>query len=45
MIENGQVNTETLISHLIPLEDLGKGFEIVKSLQGLKVMLDINDLE
>lgn len=45
MIENGLVNTETLISHLIPLEDLGKGFEIVKNLQGLKVMLDINDLE
>jgi len=27
------------------LEELGKGFEIVKNLQGLKVMLDINDLE
>lgn len=45
MIESGQVNTETLISHLLPLEELGKGFEIVKSLKGLKVMLDINDLE
>jgi len=45
MIESGQVNTETLISHLLPLEELGKGFEIVKSLKGLKVMLDVNDLE
>jgi L-iditol 2-dehydrogenase len=45
MIESGQVNTETLISHLIPLEELGEGFEIVKSLQGLKIMLDVNDLE
>jgi L-iditol 2-dehydrogenase len=45
MIESGQVNTETLISHMLPLEELGKGFEIVKSLKGLKVMLDINDLE
>ena len=42
MIESGLVNTETLISHLIPLEDLGKGFEIVKSLQGLKIKLDVN---
>ncbi|PKO07232.1 MAG: threonine dehydrogenase [Chloroflexi bacterium HGW-Chloroflexi-3] len=45
MIESGQVNTEILISHMLPLEELGKGFEIVKSLKGLKVMLDINDLE
>jgi L-iditol 2-dehydrogenase len=45
MIESGQVNTETLISHLLPLEELGKGFEIVKSLKGLKVMLTVNELE
>ncbi len=45
MIESGQVNTETLISHMLPLEELGKGFEIVKSLQGLKVMLNVSDLE
>jgi len=45
MIESGQVNTETLISHLLTLEELGKGFEIVKSLKGLKVMLDVNNLE
>ncbi len=45
MIETGQVNTETLISHLLPLEDLGKGFEVMKTLKGLKIMLDVNDLE
>ena len=41
-IETGLVNTETLISHLLPLEELAQGFEIVKSRSGLKVMLDVN---
>lgn len=45
MIESGQVKTETLISHLLPLEEVAKGFGIVKRLEGLKVMLDVNDLE
>ena len=42
LIEDGHVNTESLISHLLPLEELGKGFEIVKNAQGLKVMMEIN---
>ncbi len=41
-IQNGQVNTEALISHLLPLEELGKGLEIVKNREGLKVMLEVN---
>ncbi len=43
LIENGQVNTETLISHLLPLEELGKGLEFVKNRQGLKVMIQVNE--
>ncbi|MEA4908350.1 MAG: alcohol dehydrogenase catalytic domain-containing protein [Chloroflexi bacterium] len=42
MIESGQVKTETLISHLLPLEELGKGFDIVKNRQGLKIMMNVN---
>lgn len=42
MIESGQVKTEALISHLLPLEELGKGFEIVKKREGLKVMVRVN---
>jgi threonine dehydrogenase-like Zn-dependent dehydrogenase len=42
LIETGQVKTETLISHLLPLEELGTGFEIVKNRQGLKVMLEVD---
>jgi len=42
MIETGKVNTETLISHMLPLEELGKGFEIVRNRQGLKVMLEVD---
>jgi len=41
-IQNGQVDTESLISHLLPLEDLGKGLEIVKNREGLKVMIEVN---
>ncbi|NOZ73731.1 MAG: alcohol dehydrogenase catalytic domain-containing protein [Chloroflexi bacterium] len=42
LIENGQVDTESLISHLLPLEELGRGFEIVQNTAGLKVMIDVN---
>ena len=41
-IENGQVNTVSLISHLLPLEQLEEGFQLVKSRQGLKVMIEVN---
>lgn len=43
LIEDGLVDTESLISHLLPLEELGDGFEIVKNAQGLKVMMQIGD--
>jgi len=42
LIENGQVDVESLISHLLPLEELGKGFEIVQNTAGLKVMIEVN---
>lgn len=45
LIESGQINTETLISHVLPLEKLGEGLEIVKNREGLKVMLNINEME
>ncbi len=42
LIQTQQVNTESLISHLFPLEDLGQGFEVVKNRQGMKVMIEVN---
>lgn len=39
LIESGQVKTETLISHIVPLEEVGRGIGIVKNRQGLKVMI------
>ena len=42
LIESGQVQTEPLISHLLPLEELRQGIEIVQKAEGHKVMLDIN---
>ena len=40
-IEAGQVELESLISHLLPLEKLQEGFEIVLNRQGLKVMAEV----
>ena len=40
-IETNQVKVEELISHLIPLEELQTGFELVKNQQGFKVMAEI----
>ena len=42
LIQTRQVDTESLISHLFPLEDLGQGFEVVKNRQGMKVMIEVN---
>ncbi len=42
MIETGQVNTETLISHLLPLTEVGHGFELVAKTAGLKIMIEVN---
>jgi L-iditol 2-dehydrogenase len=41
-IENGQVNTLDLISHVLPLEELDRGFDLVKNRQGLKVIVEVN---
>jgi L-iditol 2-dehydrogenase len=41
-IENGQVRTEELISHLLPLESLAEGIELVRSRQGLKVVVEVH---
>lgn len=40
-IETGQLKVEELISHLLPLEALQQGFELVKNQQGFKVMVEI----
>lgn len=43
LIASGQVNTEALISHLLPLAELGRGFDLVRNRQGLKVMIQVNE--
>ena len=40
-IENGQVQVEPLISHIVPLEKLDEGFGIVLNRQGFKVMAEV----
>jgi threonine dehydrogenase-like Zn-dependent dehydrogenase len=40
-IENGQVRTADLVSHVLPLEALGQGLELVKNRVGLKVVVEV----
>ena len=42
LIQDGIVNTEDLVSHLLPLEELGRGFEMGKNTEGLKIMIEVN---
>ena len=42
LIQTKQVDTESLISHVFPLEDLRQGFDVVKNQQGMKVMIKVN---
>ena len=42
LIEAGQVQTEALISHLLPLEELAAGLELVKQRVGLKIVMGVN---
>lgn len=42
LIQAGLVDTESLISHLLPLEELGQGLEMVKNTAGLKIMMEVN---
>lgn len=41
-IMNRKVDTASLISHTFALEELGKGLEVVKNRQGLKVIIEVN---
>lgn len=40
-IESGQVLVEPLISHLLPLERLDEGFQLVLNRTGMKVMVEV----
>jgi L-iditol 2-dehydrogenase len=42
LIQDGLVDTASLVSHLLPLEELERGFEMVKNTEGLKVMIEVN---
>ncbi|MFN3982581.1 MAG: zinc-binding dehydrogenase [Caldilinea sp.] len=42
MIESGQVQTEALISDVLPLPELVKGLEMVKNRAGLKIVMEVN---
>ncbi|MCS7061412.1 MAG: alcohol dehydrogenase catalytic domain-containing protein [Anaerolineae bacterium] len=42
LIERGLVQVLPLISDVIPLRDLQRGFEIVQAQQGLKVIVEVN---
>jgi L-iditol 2-dehydrogenase len=42
LIESGQVQTEALISHILPLPELASGFELVKNRVGQKIVMEVN---
>lgn len=42
LIESGQVQTEALISHILPLPELASGFEMVKNREGQKIVMEVN---
>ena len=39
LVESGMVNLKPLVTHLLPLEAYGKGFELVKGHDCMKVLL------
>ncbi|KUO50089.1 MAG: hypothetical protein APF76_06385 [Desulfitibacter sp. BRH_c19] len=45
MIEDGTIKVEPLISHLLPLNKLQEGLDIVAKCQGLKVMFEVGGEE
>ncbi len=45
LIASGAVNTETLVSHIVLLEDLRRGLEMVKNREGLKIMVEVGGEE
>jgi L-iditol 2-dehydrogenase len=40
-IESGSVKVEPLVSHVVPLERIGEGFELVSNRLGMKVMVEV----
>jgi L-iditol 2-dehydrogenase len=40
-IESGAVKVEPLVSHVVPLERIGEGFELVSNRLGMKVMVEV----
>ncbi len=42
LIQDGLIDTASLVSHILPLEDLARGFEMVKNAEGLKIMIEVN---
>jgi L-iditol 2-dehydrogenase len=42
LIETGKVQTAALVSHVLPLEQLGVGFDLVKNRTGHKIMIEVN---
>ena len=42
LIEAGKVQTEPLVSHVLPLEQLAAGFDLVKNRTGHKIMIEVN---
>jgi L-iditol 2-dehydrogenase len=45
LIEDGLVDTASLVSHLLPLAELEHGFEMVQNTEGLKIMIDVQGEE
>ena len=41
LIENGVIDVEKLISHRIPLEELTKGFELMKEKKCIKIIVNL----
>jgi L-iditol 2-dehydrogenase len=41
LIEDGAVKVEPLISHVLPLEELAKGLDIVAKCGGMKVIMEV----
>lgn len=42
LIESGQVDTASLVSHVLPLEELVHGLDMVKNTVGLKIMMQVH---
>jgi L-iditol 2-dehydrogenase len=42
LIQDGLVDTASLVSHLLSLEELERGFEMVNNTEGLKIMIEVN---